>query len=186
MVALILPMAKDSESHWFSPCSGWRSCHTLRWDSTTKSTRGCEGRGGRLRLRLDSTSDSTRGFDGPRSCPAPLQAPYPHMTPPKSNSHLEWSHVCIRWVLWRFRQRSVYGCGPLQASLGRLLTSKGCKSMIEYIKTTYVQPLTTQGEPVTAVGYGFTDLRIYPPPSPSSRAPRSRASTNQVTAGIGA
>ena len=43
MVALILPMAKDSESHWFSPCSGWRSCHTLRWDSTTKSTRGCEG-----------------------------------------------------------------------------------------------------------------------------------------------
>ena len=53
--------------------------HTLRWDSTTKSTRGCEGRGGRLRLRLDSTSDSTRGFDGPRSCPAPLQAPYSHM-----------------------------------------------------------------------------------------------------------
>ena len=34
----------------------------------------------------------------------------------------------------------VYGCGPLQASLGRLLTSKGCKSMIEYIKTTYVRP----------------------------------------------
>ena len=61
------------------PCSGWRSCHTLRWDSTTKSTRGCEGRGGRLRLRLDSTSDSTRGFDGPRSCPAPRQAPYSHM-----------------------------------------------------------------------------------------------------------
>ena len=50
MVALILPMAKDCESHWFSPCSGWRSCHTLRWDSTAKSTRGCEGRGGRLRL----------------------------------------------------------------------------------------------------------------------------------------
>ena len=75
MVALILPMAKDSESHSFSPCSGWRSCHTLRWDSTTKSTRGCEGRGGRLRLRLDSTSDSTRGFDGPRSCPTTLQGP---------------------------------------------------------------------------------------------------------------
>jgi hypothetical protein len=95
------------------------------------------------------------------------------VTPPKFNSHLEWSHVCIRWVLWRFRQRSVYGCGPLQASLGRLLTSKGCKGMIEYIKTTYVQPITTQGEPVTAVGYGFTDLRIYPPPSSSSPAPRS-------------
>ena len=137
MVALILPMAKDCESHWFSPCSGWRSCHTLRWDSTTKSTRGCEGRGGRLRLRLDSTSDSTRGFDGPRSCPAPLQAPYSIMCLLPSNSHVEWSHVCIRWVLWRFvGLRSVYGCGPLQASLGRLLTSKGCKSMIEYIKTT--------------------------------------------------
>ena len=67
MVALILPMAKDSESHWFSPCSGWRSCHTLRWDSTTKSTRGCEGRGGRLRLRLDSTSDSTRGLMVPEA-----------------------------------------------------------------------------------------------------------------------
>ena len=79
MVALILPMAKDSESQWFSPCSGWKSCHTLRWDSTTKSTRGCEGRGGRLRLRLDSTTNSTRGFDGPRRCSAPLQAPYSHM-----------------------------------------------------------------------------------------------------------
>ena len=67
MVALILPMAKDSESHWFSPRSGWRSCHTLRWDSTTKSTRGCEGRGGRLRLRLDSTSDSTRGLMVPEA-----------------------------------------------------------------------------------------------------------------------
>ena len=52
---------------------------------------------------------------------------------------------------------------------------QGMQGMIEYIKTTYVQPITTQGEPVTAVGYGFTDLRIYPPPSPSSRAPRGRA-----------
>ena len=144
MVALILPMAKDSEIHWFSPRSGWRSCHTLRWDSTTKSTRGCEGRGSRLRLRLDSTTNSTRGFDGPRGCPAPLQAPWSHAIPPnKFNPHLEWSHVGICWVLWRFRLRSVYGCGPLQASLGRLLTSKGCKNMIEYIKTTHVHPLTT-------------------------------------------
>ena len=38
-------------------------------------------------------------------------------------------------------------------------------------------------EPVTAVGYGFTDLRIYPPPSPSRRVTRRRASANQVTAG---
>ena len=60
---------------------------------------------------------------------------------------------------------------------------QGMQGMIEYIKTTYVQPITTQGEPVTAVGYGFTDLRIYTPPSPSSRAPRSRASANQVCAG---
>ena len=139
MVALILPMAKDSESHWFSPCSGWRSCHTLRWDSTTKSTRGCEGRGGRLCLRLDSTTNSTRGFDGPRSCPAPLQVPWSHMPFLLSSSRMSVSvGRCVR-----LRLRSVYGCGPLQASLGRLLTSKGCKSMIEYIKTTYVQPLTT-------------------------------------------
>ena len=31
-----------TNGQWFSPCSGWKSCHTLRWDSTTKSTRGCE------------------------------------------------------------------------------------------------------------------------------------------------
>ena len=31
--------------------------------------------------------------------------------------------------------------------------------------------------------YGFTDLRIYPPPSPSSPAPLRRGSANQVTAG---
>ena len=38
--------------------------------------------------------------------------------------------------------------------------------------------------PKRPVGYGFTDLRIYPPPSPSSRAPRTRAPANQVTAGV--
>ena len=32
-------------------------------------------------------------------------------------------------------------------------------------------------------GNDFTDLRIYPPPSPSSQAPSRRASANQVTAG---
>ena len=32
------------------------------------------------------------------------------MTPPKFNR--EWSHVCTRWVLWRFRLRSV---GPTNA-----------------------------------------------------------------------
>ena len=31
--------------------------------------------------------------------------------------------------------------------------------------------------------YVITDLRIYPPPSPSHAPTRSRASTNQVTAG---
>ena len=34
--------------------------------------------------------------------------------------------------------------------------------------------------------YGFTDLRIDPPPSPSSPATRGRGPTNQVTAGEGA
>jgi hypothetical protein len=47
-----------------------------------------------------------------------------------------------------------------------------------------VVPQGTPWGAVTAVGYGFTDLRIYPPPSPSSPAPRSRASKNQVTAGM--
>ena len=32
--------------------------------------------------------------------------------------------------------------------------------------------------------YGFTDLRIYPPPSPSRQPTRGRASTNQVVAGM--
>ena len=60
MAVLILPTVKDSESHWFSRGSGWRSFHTLCWDSTTKSTRGCEGRGSRLRLRFDSKSGGRR------------------------------------------------------------------------------------------------------------------------------
>ena len=32
-------------------------------------------------------------------------------------------------------------------------------------------------------GYGFTDLRIYPPPSPSRRPPPRRQPPNQITAG---
>ena len=42
---------------------------------------------------------------------------------------------------------SVYGRSTdadlFKQAFGRLLTTKGCKSMIEYIKTTYIQPLTT-------------------------------------------
>ena len=72
MVVPIFPMVRP-------PGSGWISCHNLHWGSTTKCTRGCEGRGGRLRLRLDSTTNSTQGFDGPRSCPATLQAPLSHI-----------------------------------------------------------------------------------------------------------
>jgi hypothetical protein len=37
--------------------------------------------------------------------------------------------------------------------------------------------------PLWAFCYVITDLRIYPPPSPSHAPTRSRASTNQVTAG---
>ena len=74
-----------------------------------------------------------------------LGSTFTHVPPPKFNSHLEWSHVCIHWVLWRFRLRSVYGCGPLQASFGRLLTSKGCKSMIEYIKQPMYNLLQPKG-----------------------------------------
>ena len=91
--------ARDNEvTGCFSPGTGWRSCHPLLWDSTMKSTRGCEGQRSRLRLRLDSTTHSTRGFDGPRSCPAPLQAPWSHMSIPPNefNSHLDCSHVGIR------------------------------------------------------------------------------------------
>ena len=36
---------------------------------------------------------------------------------------------------------------------------------------------------VTTFGYVFTDLRIYPPPSPSCGPTRSRGSGNQITAG---
>ena len=86
MVALILPMAKDCESHWLSPCSGWRSCHTLRWDSTTKCTRGCEGRGGRLRLRLDSTSDSTAGLMVPEAA-LPLYRLHIHICDSSQATH---------------------------------------------------------------------------------------------------
>ena len=37
--------------------------------------------------------------------------------------------------------------------------------------------------PFPCVSYGFTDLRIYPPPSPSCGPTRSRGSENQITAG---
>ena len=40
--------------------------------------------------------------------------------------------------------------------------------------TMHVQPLCPTWGPVTAVGYGFTDLRIYAPLSPSRRADRPR------------
>ena len=39
------------------------------------------------------------------------------------------------------------------------------------------------GGSVTTVSNGFTDLRIYPPPSPSRRPTRGRGSGNQVVAG---
>ena len=39
------------------------------------------------------------------------------------------------------------------------------------------------GRDETARGNGFTDLRIYPPPSPTRQPTRARASGNQVVAG---
>ena len=99
MVVPIFPMVRP-------PGSGWISCHNLHWGSTTKCTRGCEGRGGRLRLRLDSTTNSTQGFDGPRSCPATLQAPLSHIVVLPSSTHTlsgRMSASVARWVLWQFR-----------------------------------------------------------------------------------
>ena len=53
-----------------------------------------------------------------------------------------------------------------------------------HLQTLHLLPCRASGGAVTTFGYGFTDLRIYPPPSPSSPAPRGRASKNQVTAGL--
>jgi hypothetical protein len=62
-----------------------------------------------------------------------------HAIPPKFNSH-----VCIRWALCA--APSTVGLRMRTSSSKpsrRLLTSKGWKGMIEFIKTTHVQPLPT-------------------------------------------
>ena len=161
MVALILPVAKDSESHWFSLAVVGEAVILSLGTPQPNPSGGVRGGEAVFASVWTPQLIPPGGLMVPDAA-LPLYKLHIHTChSSQSNLHLEWSHVCIRWVLWRFvGLRSVYGCGPLQASLGRLLTSKGCKIMIEYIKATYVQPLTTKGEPVTAVGYGFTDLRI--------------------------
>ena len=71
----------------------------------------------------------------------------------------------------------------MEQALGSLLTSKGCKDLIEHIIQCMYSLYGPSQAPVTVVGYGFTDLRIYPPPSPSRRPTRGRGSPNQNVAG---
>ena len=57
----------------------------------------------------------------------------------------------------------------MEQALGSLLTSKGCKDLIEHIIKCMYSLYGPSQAPVTVVGYVITDLRIYPPPSPSRR-----------------
>ena len=57
--------------------------------------------------------------------------------------------------------------------------------MIEHITQCMYNLCSPTWRLVTAVGYVFTDLRIYAPPSPSRRPSSRRASPNQITAGLG-
>ena len=71
----------------------------------------------------------------------------------------------------------------LEQGIGSLLTSRGCKGLIEHIIQYMYSLCSPSWGAVTVVGYVFTDLRIYPPPSPSRRPTRGRASANQNVAG---
>ena len=56
---------------------------------------------------------------------------------------------------------------------------------MEHPHAMHVQPQSPSRGPSKAVGYGFTDLRIYPPPSPSRCDDARRAPGNQNVAGRG-
>jgi len=56
----------------------------------------------------------------------------------------------------------------------------------EACRATMPHPRGVRWAPFWAFCYEITDLRIYPPPSPSHAPTRSRAPPNQVTAGKGA
>ena len=71
----------------------------------------------------------------------------------------------------------------LEQGIGSLLTSRGCKGLVEHIIQYMYSLYSPSWGAVTVVGYVFTDLRIYPPPSPSRRPTRGRASANQNVAG---
>ena len=68
----------------------------------------------------------------------PLYRLHDHTFHPTQVQFTLSGRMSASWVLWRFRLRLVYGCGSLQASLGRLFTSKGCKGVMEYMKTTHI------------------------------------------------
>ena len=59
----------------------------------------------------------------------------------------------------------------------------GRKGLIEHIIPCMYNLYGPSWGTVTTFGYVFTDLRIYPPPSPSCGPTRSRGSGNQITAG---
>ena len=71
----------------------------------------------------------------------------------------------------------------LEQGIGSLLTSRGCKGLIEHIIQCMYSLCSPSWGAVTVVGYVFTNLRIYPPPSPSAGGTPRRGPTNQNGAG---
>ena len=69
----------------------------------------------------------------------------------------------------------------LEQGIGSLLTSRGCKGLVEHIIQYMYSLYSPSWGAVTVVGYVFTDL---PPPSPSRRPTRGRGSPNQNVAGV--
>ena len=84
----------------------------------------------------------------------------------------------------RYWCSSVHGCTDiLEQGIGSLLTSRGCKGLIEHIIQYMYSLCSPSWGAVTVVGYVFTDLRIYPPPSPSAGGTPRRGPPNQIIAG---
>ena len=70
----------------------------------------------------------------------------------------------------------------LEQGIGSLPTSRGCKGLIEHIIQCMYNLYGPSRAPVPAVGYGFTDLRIYPHPLPlpwTDRETRIRESNHR-------
>ena len=71
----------------------------------------------------------------------------------------------------------------LEQGIGSLLTSRGCRGLIEHIIQCMYYLYSPSWGAVCPSVTRCTILRIYAPPSPSRGPPRSRASRNQIVAG---